>query len=62
MQSVNREGMKPGGVRELLVPPKLGWGAKGMPPAIPANATVLFEIELLKNISVDAKMKTDEGK
>jgi FKBP-type peptidyl-prolyl cis-trans isomerase FkpA len=44
-------GMKPGGVRELIVPPDLGWGAKGMPPTIPANATVYFQIELLKNIS-----------
>lgn len=41
------EGMKVGGVRQLRVPAKLGYGAPGRPPRIPKNATLVFEIELL---------------
>lgn len=40
-------GMKPGGARRLLVPPELGWGNRAMGNMIPANSTVLFEIELI---------------
>jgi FKBP-type peptidyl-prolyl cis-trans isomerase len=38
------EGMKEGGRRELIIPPKLGYGPKGSPP----NATLVYVIDLLK--------------
>ena len=40
-------GMKVGGRRELIVPPDLGYGAQGQPPAIGPNETLVFVVDLL---------------
>lgn len=44
-------GMKVGEIRKMSVPPAMGYGMKGKPPAVPPHATLVFEVELIDILS-----------
>jgi peptidylprolyl isomerase len=42
------DGMKVGGRREIIIPPRLGYGAQGSPPAVGRNETLIFVVDLVR--------------
>jgi peptidylprolyl isomerase len=56
------QGMKEGGQRTLIIPAEMGYGASGAGDDIPPNATLMFEVRLLKVIRTDiTDTKLGEG-
>src|SRR6218665_706659 len=53
------QGMKIGGSRTLVIPPQLGYGARGAGGVIPPNATLLFEVQLLALAGGDEPIELD---
>ena len=51
-------GMQPGGVRNIVIPAALGYGAAGSPPSIPPNSDLVFEVKLLSSSNPPSRSTT----
>ena len=45
--NLGMQGMRVGGVRQMVIPPSLGYGRTGSPPAIPGDAILVFEVSVV---------------
>lgn len=54
-------GMKVGGIRRLMIPPQMAYGADGEGDVIPPNATLVFTIELVGVKEPPAEPKSDDS-
>jgi len=52
-------GMKVGGKRTLIIEPDMGYGVQGRPPVIPANSTLVFDLEIVDIPKVDVEILSE---